>query len=346
MKKPAFLFILLAISFISLSQSKLDILHYRFQIAVTDQSDSIYGVAFIQFKLLENSAAMDFDFTARHGKGMQIIKLQFSNSKSGKVNYTHAKEKLSIRNAIYKKNDTATVIIHYKGIPSGGFIIARNKFGQRTFFADNWPNRAHHWLPCNDDPSDKAPVEFLVTAPDHYRVVSNGMQLEETILNNGYKLTHWREEIPIATKVLALGIADFAVEITGYANSTIPVYSWAFPADAEKAVHDFSLTKEILEYYIRTIGPYGYKKLANVQSKTMFGGLENANAISYSENRIHGDGSNEALLAHEVAHQWFGNMATEKSFGHLWLSEGFATYFTILYLENKYGKDTLSLIHI
>src|SRR5690606_37082096 len=83
-----------------------------------------------------------------------------------------------------------------------------------------------------------------------------------------------------------------------------------------------------------------YKKLANVQSKTTFGGLENANTIFYTESSVSGNRRSEALITHEIAHQWFGNMATEKTFAHLWLSEGFATYMTILYLENKYGKDT------
>jgi aminopeptidase N len=97
---------------------------------------------------------------------------------------------------------------------------------------------------------------------------------------------------------------------------------------------------EILPFYIKNVGPYAYRKLANVQSKTIFGGLENANTIFYSEGSVGGKRKSEALIAHEIAHQWFGNMATEKTFAHLWLSEGFATYMTILYLENKYGKDT------
>jgi len=100
------------------------------------------------------------------------------------------------------------------------------------------------------------------------------------------------------------------------------------------------MAKDILPFFINNVGPYGYKKLANVQSKTTFGGLENANTIFYSEGSVSGTRKSEGLLAHEIAHQWFGNMATEKSFGHLWLSEGFATYFTILYFENKYGRDT------
>jgi aminopeptidase N len=88
------------------------------------------------------------------------------------------------------------------------------------------------------------------------------------------------------------------------------------------------------------VGPYPYKKLANVQSKTIFGGMENANAIFYAENTVTGTGSSEALIAHEIAHQWFGNTVTEKNFSHLWLSEGFATYLTHMFIENKYGRDS------
>lgn len=89
------------------------------------------------------------------------------------------------------------------------------------------------------------------------------------------------------------------------------------------------------------IGPYAYKKLANVQSKTRFGGMENAGAIFYSEYSVNGYRGEERLIAHEIVHQWFGNMATEKSFAHFWLSEGFATYLTHIYLESKYGMDSL-----
>jgi aminopeptidase N len=65
-----------------------------------------------------------------------------------------------------------------------------------VFFADNWPNRGHNWIPCHDDPADKATVEFVVTAPEHYQVVANGVQIEETSLGNGFKLTHWKEDTP------------------------------------------------------------------------------------------------------------------------------------------------------
>ena len=219
-------------------------------------------------------------------------------------------------------------------------LFQKQNTGAVVFFADNWPDRGHNWIPCNEDPADKATVEFIVTAPEHYQVVANGVQIEETSLGNGFKLTHWNEETPISTKVMVIGVADFAVNLAGVVNGNIPIYSWVYPETKDQGFYDYAMAKDILPFFINKVGPYGYKKLANVQSKTRFGGLENANTIFYSENSVSGTRKSEGLMAHEIAHQWFGNMATEKSFGHLWLSEGFATYFTILYFENKYGKDT------
>ncbi|MES1215853.1 MAG: M1 family aminopeptidase, partial [Bacteroidota bacterium] len=235
--------------------------------------------------------------------------------------------------------DSSIFTINYKGIPSDGLIISKNKFGHRTFFADNWPNRGHNWIPCHDDPADKASVEFIVIAPQRYQVVANGIQVEETNINREQKLTHWKEDVPVSTKVMVIGAADFAVNLSGFVNC-IPVYSWVYPEERDNGFFDYAQAIDILPFFISNVGPYGYKKLANVESKTTFGGLENANTIFYSEKSITGTRSDESLLTHEIAHQWFGNMATEKSFAHLWLSEGFATYFTILYFENKYGQDT------
>jgi aminopeptidase N len=138
---------------------------------------------------------------------------------------------------------------------------------------------------------------------------------------------------------MVIGVADFAVNLTSVVNNCIPVYAWVYPEDRNKGFYDLALTADMLSYFIKNVGPYGYKKLANVQSKTMFGGLENANTIFYNENYITGTRYYEETFAHEVAHQWFGNMATEKSFAHLWLSEGFATYMATLYMEHKYGPD-------
>ena len=321
------------------SQNNIDVLHYKFNIGLNDVNDTIHGVAEIKVKFINPSSMVDFDLTKAkaNSKGMTVMNIEGYEYTSR----IHENNKLHIRlPKRYNTGDTITFVISYSGIPTDGLIISKTKFGHRSFFADNWPNRGHNWLPCHDDPADKATVEFIVTAPEHYQVVANGVQIEETSLGNGFRLTHWKEDTPISTKVMVIGVADFAVTLAGVVNGNIPVYSWVYPENKDKGFYDYEMAKDILPFFINKVGPYGYKKLANVQSKTRFGGLENANTIFYSENSVTGTRKSEGLLVHEIAHQWFGNMATEKSFGHLWLSEGFATYFTILYFENKYGKDT------
>ena len=232
-----------------------------------------------------------------------------------------------------------TYTISYEGIPADGLIISNNKYGARTFFGDNWPNRAHNWLPCNDHLSDKATVDFIVTAPDHYQVVSNGKKIEETNLEDHLKLTHWKEAAELPTKVMVIGVTDFA--INNYADvDCIPVSTWVYPPDRDSGFSHYALAENILRWYINHIGPYAFEKLANVQSTTIFGGMENASCIFYFEKSVNSK-SLESLMAHEIAHQWFGDNVTEKDWPHLWLSEGFATYMTDLYLENKYGKDSL-----
>ncbi|MGC4036857.1 MAG: M1 family aminopeptidase [Chitinophagaceae bacterium] len=326
--------------FLCFSQNRngIDVQHYSFYIELNDASDLINCKASIRLVFIGSTDHFVLDLTSmKSEKGMTVSSVNENNSA---VQYAHQDDLLMIKLAKpVKAGDTATFDIAYKGIPADGLIISKNKYGHRTFFADNWPNRGHNWIPCNDDPSDKATVEYIVKAPQHYQVVANGIQIEETNIDNNNKITHWKEDVPIATKVMVIGAADFAVNLSGFVDC-IPIYSWVYPEDRTNGFYDYAQADDILPFFISHVGPYGYKKLANVQSKTTFGGLENANTIFYFENSITGTRKSESLLTHEIAHQWFGNMATEKSFAHLWLSEGFATYFTILYFENKYGIDT------
>lgn len=316
-------------------EPKIDVQHYQFQLTLSDASDTISGVASIHIKFLQPIDQFSIDLkNISKGRGMYVTGI------TGTKSYTHTNDKIIISlDHIQKVGDSAHFTISYKGIPADGLIIAKNKYGKRTFFSDNWPNRAHNWLPCVDDVADKASVEFAITAPHQYQVVSNGIQTEETNLPKGYKLTRWNENVPLPTKIMVIGVAEFAVQLTGNVEG-IPVYSWVYPENKKDGFYDYAMAKDILHWFIKNVGPYAYAKLANVQSKTIFGGMENANAIFYSEKSVTGNRDAEALIAHEIAHQWFGNMATEKSFSHLWLSEGFATYLTTLYMEQKYGEDT------
>ncbi len=219
-------------------------------------------------------------------------------------------------------------------------IISRNKYGDRTFFADHWPDRAENYLPCIDHPYDKASVDFIITAPGEYRVVANGGLIEESDLEGNMKLTHWSEKIPLPVKVMTFGAARFAVKYEETADE-VPVSSWVFPQNRLEGFYDYSVAVKPMAFYSSLIGKYPFEKLANVQSKTIYGGLENAGAIFYAENSVTGKGKAEKLIAHEIAHQWFGDCVTEADWHHIWLSEGFATYLTSMYVESIQGREEL-----
>lgn len=320
----------------------MDVLHYKFEIELSDKSDTIKGKAWVTVKFTEPSNKFWLNLVApnKKGKGMMAYRVSENNEA---VTSAHGNDTLSITlTKPAQKNETRTFEILYKGIPADGLIISTNKYGDRTFFADNWPNRAHNWIPCKDEPGDKASFEFIVTAPSEYKVISNGKLVEEKKLADSFTLTHWSEEIALSTKVMVIGVAKFAVKQYEDSPPGIPVSAWVYPQDSITGFRNYSVAPDIVKFFSNYIAPYPYNKLANVQSKTIFGGMENASCIFYYEASAEENRSMEDLLAHEIAHQWFGDMASEKSFPHLWLSEGFATYFTDIYLESKYGTDSMN----
>lgn len=348
MKRILFVFALLQLLLISHASASgnikrntsLDVVRYTFRITLSDQCDSIRADALIQAIVLETSDSLRFDLrnVQNDGRGMVVSDVSINLSQAG---WRHSNDKVSATIAGgFEPGTMVTVSISYKGIPANGLVISKTKFGKRSFFADHWPDRGSHYLPCVDHVSDKAAVEFIITAPDVYTVVSNGNLMSVTDNPGNTKTTHWREDVPIPVKVMTFGAAEFAVEQAGIASG-IPVYSYVYPENREEGFNDYGIALDPLNYYSKLIGPYPYPKLANVQSKTMFGGLENAGCIFYSENSVTGTGRSEGLIAHEIAHQWFGNSVTEADWHHIWLSEGFATYLTSLYWEMKQGEERL-----
>jgi aminopeptidase N len=314
-----------------LFSQNLNVLQYTYNIELNDSTDVIRCSALVKLKSDNKRIALDLVDNMK-------TSTVWDTRDNKRLKYKHSGNVLTIERV---SADTAETIIgiNYSGTPKDGLIISRNKFGQRTFFTDHWPNRAHQWLVCHDHPSDKAAVDFIVKAPSRYQVISNGIQIEETNIDSRNKLTYWRETVELPTKVMCVGVSEFAVGYAGSVND-IPVYSWVFPGNRVKGFADYQIATEVLQFFIKNIAPYPYQKLANVQSKTMFGGMENASAIFYFENSVTGTGKTTELIAHEIAHQWFGNMVTEADWPHVWLSEGFATYLEILYMESKYGIDT------
>ena len=323
--------------------SNIDIIHYEFTIYLSDSYDLIRGEARMNISHTGHTDGIMLDLVklGSDGKGMIVEEVRIDGKAA---DWRHENDRLIIvMHAEKNEGASSDLLIRYYGVPSDGLIISQNRHGDRTFFADNWPDRARNWIPCVDHPSDKAFVDFIVYAPEKYKVVSNGFLFEESILPEGIKLTHWKEEISIPTKVMVIGVAKFAVRLAGNIGGT-DIWTYVFPEDREAGFHDYSAALEPFTWYSEHLGPFAYEKLANVQSKTIFGGMENAGCIFYSENSVSGEGRVERLMAHEIAHQWFGNSVTEDDWHHIWLSEGFATYLTTLYQGSKDGVTRLQAV--
>ena len=147
--------------------------------------------------------------------------------------------------------------------------------------------------------------------------------------------------MPIASWLYVLGAADFAVQYVDEFDGK-SIQTWVFKQDRDAGFYDFAIpTKKALEFYSEYVGPFSYEKLANIQSNSVSGGMEAASAILYSASSVKGDRNTRwrNVVIHEIAHQWFGNAVTEYDWDDIWLSEGFATYFTLLFIEHEYGRD-------
>jgi len=257
----------------------IDVQHYDFTLTLSDSNNTIRGIAVITLQFRENTPEFSLDLTKKNneGKGMTVTVI---NEGKKPIPFTQNSQHLILHTS-GAPGSQHTYTIFYEGIPADGLIISNNKFGSRGFFGDNWPNRAHNWLPCVDHPSDKATVTFNVEAPDHYTVVANGALKTEQTLENHRKLTQWVESQPLSPKVMVIGVADFAVDHPGDAMG-IPVWNYVYKENKEEGFKSYAYALDILPFYITHIGPYPFEKCGNVQSKTRFGGLENASAVRRS----------------------------------------------------------------
>ena len=322
----------------------IDVEHYRFALTLVDSIDRIDGAAAVRLRLLKadvTQVTLDLASmtSARQGRGMRVSGV----TRGGKaLVFQHAADRLVIAlDAALPAGTTIELVVRYAGIPADGLQIKPTPQGDRAFFSDNWPDKGHHWLPMIDHIADKATMEMDITAPSHYQVISNGVRIEETDNTLGTRRTVWRESVPIAPWLYALGVARFAVQHVGDYNG-VPIETWVFTQQRDAGFHDFAVpTKDALAFYSEWIGPYSYEKLANVQSNSVSGGMEAASAIFYSAGSVAGTRPVRwrNVVIHEIAHQWFGNAVTESDWNDVWLSEGFATYFTLLFIEHAYGRD-------
>jgi aminopeptidase N len=316
-------------------QSAVDALHYRFRLTLADDSARIAAEADVTVRLNAPTKDLTLDLVSVTGEqGMTVTTVTRAETP---VEFSHAANRLRLTVPVEAKaGDELTFTIKYGGIPADGLRSLETVHGDRAVFSDNWPNRVRHWLPMIDHPYDKATGEMIVVAPAQYQVVSNGRLVEELDLPGGQRRTHWQQSVPIASWLYALGVARFDVHHVAVIQGT-PLQTWVFPQDRVTGRAIFEDTsRRALEFFGERVGPYPYEKLANVQASGIGGGMENATAIFYGDKDVT---AGRAPVVHEIAHQWFGNSVTEWDWDDVWLSEGFATYFTLLYTEQVEGRD-------
>ena len=352
-------------------QPGIAVQHYVFALTLSDSSDSITGEAQVTIRFVKDGVKTFFlDLaSASNGKGMTVDAVLADDKP---ISYTHTTTNhlnISLPQPS-KAGEWHRFTIRYRGVPADGLRIGVNKYNERCFFSWNWPDKAREWLPMIDHPSAKATSEFVITAPQKYSVVANGLLQEETILGDGRKISHWKESVPISSWLNAIGVAEFGIHQAGLVKG-VPLQTWVSHQELPSGIERFEATaRRAIEFFSENIGPYSYEKMASVSAPFEGGATEHASEVFYGDGGtrngapppvagrggaaggraggggranvvIGGGGAGGAggVIAHEIAHQWFGDAITEGDWDDAWLSEGFATYFTLLYDEHYVGHD-------
>lgn len=317
-------------------QPGIDVLHYGLALDLPETGSRIEGIA-----TLTVARAAGVDTLTLDLRTLDVASVRIDG-----VETPFRRDTATIHIPLPRQGgDRLRVEVRYAGEPTDGLVI-RSDHGW-TAFGDNWPNRARHWIPSVDHPSDKATVTWTITAPADREVLANGLEEERTELPGRRKRVRWVSSRPLATYMMVIGAGplertELGESACGMAErpGCILQTVHTLPGTARNFLPGpFAEADEIVEHFARLVAPFPYERLAHVQSATRFGGMENATAIFYSDRQFREGTLGLGLVAHETAHQWFGDAVTPREWSHLWLSEGFATYFAQLYTEHAQGAE-------
>ena len=322
-----------------------DALHYDVQLELPVSGKAIRGRTTVTVRLrAPRPTTLALDLT-----GLIVDRVRVRGSAVA-FDYRDGRIRVPVPTAA-RVGDVIPIEVTYRGEPDDGLVIRTNVHGERTVFADNWPNRARFWFPSIDHPSDKATVAFTVSAPEGWTVLANGAPAPGAARGPLFaggsargerrRVWRWRADRPIPTYTMVIGAARLtrgSIARSCVARKCVDVTWWAFPADVDKMRPSFRRAGAMLEYFARLVAPFEYEKLAHVESSTEFQGMENTTVIFYSEEHISGGQDIEPTVVHETAHQWFGNSVTIRDWHELWLSEGFATYMAALFYQHADGE--------
>jgi len=242
--------------------------------------------------------------------------------------------------------DTVELVVSYRGEdPQFGFFFDdATQDHPQMVSTDSWPDEAHHWIPLYDYPNDKVTHELIITVPKGNKVLSNGRLVEVTEdVDAGTTTWHWSQDRPHATYLFMLAIGPFSV--LEDALGELPVNYWVYPGAEEDARWIFEKTPRMIAFFADLFDyPYPWAKYDQVTTPNQGGGAEATSATILSDRvirdrRAEQDFSWERIIAHEVAHQWWGNLITLREWSHTWLNESFGTYSDYLWTRHEQGED-------
>lgn len=336
----------------SSAEDEADALRYEILIRLDPEQRVVTGDATIEVKALNDLSSLTLDL----GDAMQVSavrdaagsELAFERPGDGQI---------VIRFPVSVRMDEETrVRILYAGPPDESYFSGHEFFHHHGAGADSFPmistlsqpNGSHLWWPCRDRMDDKALVTMSVETPQGYVVASNGTMIEERSVEDGWKRTTWRSAYPIAPYLVAFAATNYATWSDVYRSAegdSIPLQFYAYPEDSAKARVDWQGTGGMIAAYEHYFGPYPFgnpdiarEKLGVAEFSWNSGAMEHQTCVFMGEGFVTGRGTNDWALAHEIAHQWWGDAVTPVDMDHIWLNEGFATYCEALYRE--YLVDT------
>ncbi len=246
-------------------------------------------------------------------------------------------------NPVY--DDTQSVVISYHGYPTndgfGGYFTSNQMVwtvGEGLYTYP--PSMARRWIPSVDEPIDKALLRMRVRVPNGFRVGSNGLLRRIKTNPDGTSDFTWEEDFPIATYLISIGAARFAEfrqTFVTAAGDSIPILHFVYPKDSAAAAADVQHLPDMMRFFSEKFGPYPFKKYGMLEAP-MRGAMEHQTLTTMSDLLYTGNRRYEGIIAHELAHQWWGDCLTLANWQEIWLNEGFATYSDALYTEHAYGE--------
>lgn len=318
-----------------------DVRHYTLDLTVNDVATAdLSGQTVIDARATQTLSSLNFDFI-----GFEIKEIMVNGQPA---EFERSKQELTVTpSSPLAENESFTVEIQYQGSPGEMNSIAIPiQTGWITFdggsFVLSEPDGAASYYPVNDHPLDKASYTFRVTVPDPYEVGANGV-LTETIDNGETTTFVFEARDPMASYLATINIDEFDVE-TSQSESGVPIRNYYPTGSPEAMRRPFERQGEMIDYFSELFGAYPFEVYGALVIDTAFGAaLETQTLSIFSKamidpNELEGS---ESVVAHELAHQWFGDSVSLADWRDIWLNESFATYAQGLWMEQTRGGDAL-----